>query len=295
MKTIRVGTRGSDLALWQTRWVESLIRQHHLDVQVEEIIITTEGDVSAINSPDVAGWTMGAFVGAIESALTNGEIDYAVHSCKDLPSESSEGLTIAAFPPRAAVNDVLITREEVNLDVIPTGFKVGTSSPRRKYQFLRHADVEILPLRGNVPTRIKKLVQGDYDGIILALAGIERLELDVPFMTVLPSHRFVPAPAQGAVAVQSRSDSDCLSILKSIDHSTTRKRVEAERAFLAGVAATCDTPVGALATIDKDEITLAAQLFSDDGNEFAEGTERGKDPVELGRAMAKEFRTRIEA
>src|ERR1051325_7162051 len=153
---LRVGTRGSDLALWQSRWVRAALRQLHPELAIEEVIIKTQGD--QLNEQPFGGtWPVGAFVGAIEQALLDESIDFAVHSFKDLQTAATRGLVVAAVPAREAVNDVLLTREMVQLDKLPPRFKVGTSSPRRSAQFRRLGNVEIVPIRGNVPTRVAKL------------------------------------------------------------------------------------------------------------------------------------------
>ncbi|MHC4775518.1 MAG: hydroxymethylbilane synthase, partial [Planctomycetota bacterium] len=238
-------------------------------------------------------WPVGGFVTALETALLAGEIDVAVHSHKDLPSRSPDGLAIAAIPPREAVHDVLVTREPVDLDHLPPGFRAGTSSPRRAAQLRRIAAVEILPLRGNVPTRLEKLQRGDYDGIVCAAAGLHRLGVEPAHATVLPPQRFLPAPAQGALAVQTRAGDGSAAVVAGIDHAETRRAVDAERAFLAGVDAGCQTPLGAWADIGSGTIELRGQLFSDDGQRMVEGIETGDDPMEVGRGLAARLRAEL--
>ncbi len=286
MTKLRVGTRGSDLALWQTGWVSNLLRAAHPELEIERIIIKTHGDTATEQRFD-EDWPVGGFVGAIEQELAGERIDFAVHSYKDLQTIVTAGLVIAAIPEREIVHDILVSSEPVVLDNLPRGFRLGTSSPRRMAQFRRIADVEIVPIRGNVPTRIAK-VQGDgLDGTILAAAGVKRLGLDPPNPLELPVDRFVPAPAQGALAIQAREGSLAAEMLVVLDDAPTRRRVVAERSFLRAINAGCHTPVGALASLDGNAVDLHAQLFSDDGTRLSEGTERGEDPAAVGRQLAE--------
>jgi hydroxymethylbilane synthase len=249
-------------------------------------VIRTHGDLER-ERPFDETWPVGGFVTALESALRAGEIDVAVHSYKDLPSVSPEGLAIAAVPDREAVHDVLVTREAIDLDQLRPGFRVGTSSPRRAAQIRRAAAVEVLPLRGNVPTRLGKLETGQYDGIICAAAGLRRLGLEPAHLVILPPQRFVPAPAQGALAVQVRAGDPAVSIVSTLEHADTRRAVDAERAFLARAAAGCRTALGASARVEPDSLELRGQLFSDDGRRWAEGIESGSDPSSVGECLAE--------
>lgn len=285
MTRLRVGTRGSDLALWQTRWVCDRLREAHLNLTIDEVIIQTHGDI-ATDQPFDSDWPAGGFVGAIEQALISKKIDFAVHSFKDLPSAITIGLIIAAIPQRQSVHDVLLTNEAVELSNLPGGFKIGTSSPRRAAQLSRWNDVAIVPIRGNVPTRVAKLNQSDYDGVVLAAAGLIRLDIQHPHTIDLPVERYIPAPAQGALAVQTRENEPAVEIIAAIDHPNSRTTVEAERSFLQTVGAGCHTPIAALATFKGDEIALHAQLFSDDGSVMVEGKESGKHPVQIGKILA---------
>jgi hydroxymethylbilane synthase len=290
--TLRVGTRGSDLALWQTNWITSLLANSRPDVTIEQEIITTHGDANVEAAFDGA-WPVGSFVSAIEAVLMQERVDFAVHSFKDLTTQSPDDLVIAAVPPRADVHDVLLTREAMTLDEVGDGFRVGSSSPRRAAQMKRHAKVEIVPLRGNVPTRVEKLNSGDYDGVILAAAGLNRLGITPEHTIVLPTGRFVPAPAQGAVAVQVKRGTPAEAIIASIDDFPSHRAVRAERSLIAAVEAGCQTPVGALATLNGDEVTLHAQLFSDDGVAFTEGSHTGDDPVIVGRELGLRLRAEL--
>jgi hydroxymethylbilane synthase len=285
MTVFRVGTRGSRLALTQTRWVCAQLQVAQPSVTTEELVIKTHGDI-ARDRPFDETWPVGSFVTALEEALIAAEIDVAVHSYKDLPSLSPDGLTIAAVPPREVVHDLLVTREPADLEALPAGFRVGTSSPRRTALLRRLPGVEILPLRGNVPTRLEKLEQGEYDGIVCAAAGLRRLGLEPAHAIVMPPQRFVPAPAQGALAIQTRAGDGAAAVVAVLEHAETRRTVDAERAFLARIEAGCQTPLGAWARLESGGIELCGQLFSDDGVHMAEGAETGDDPVAVGQKLA---------
>lgn len=286
MTRLRVGTRGSDLALWQTRWVCDRLREAHADLEIEEIIIKTHGDL-VTDKPFDGDWPVGSFVTAIEQALTDKEVDFAVHSFKDLPSAITEGLVISAIPQRQVVHDVLLTSDPMELANLPSGYKIGTSSPRRSAQLLRDYDVTIVPIRGNVPTRVAKVNDPEYDAVVLAAAGLTRLGIEHPYVIDLPTDRFVPAPAQGALAIQTRENEIAGVLVGAIDHKPSRCAVEAERSFLHAVGAGCQTPVGALATIKGQSITLHGQLFSDDGCDLAESKETGNNPLQIGISLAE--------
>ncbi|MBN2563777.1 MAG: hydroxymethylbilane synthase [Phycisphaerae bacterium] len=286
MTKLRVGTRGSDLALRQTRWVCGELRKIHPRLRLEEVIIKTHGDV-VTDRPFGGDWPVGAFVHAIEQALIEERIDVAVHSYKDLQTATTAGLLIAAVPVREVVHDVLLTRGPVDLDNLPAGFRIGTSSPRRSAQFRHLADVQIVPLRGNMPTRVAKLERENLDGVVLAAAGLRRLGLRHEHMLSLPTDRFVPAPAQGALAVQARDTGEAAEVVQALDDAPSRRAVEAERSFLRGINAGCHTPAAALATIEGPTISLHAQLFSDDGERMVQGREVGDDAETVGLAIAR--------
>ena len=285
MTSLRVGTRGSELALRQTQWVCDLLRTAHPSLSIEQVIIKTHGDVAKgqLFGPD---WPVGGFVGAIEQALLQDRIAFAVHSYKDLQTTVTPGLIVAAVPAREVVHDVLVTRKPVELRELSRRFRVGTSSPRRAAQLRRFADVEIVPIRGNVPTRIDKLQSEGLDGVVLAAAGLKRLGLDPPHRIELPMDRFVPAPAQGALAIQARVSDPVIPLIAEIEHEPSRVSTEAERAFLHASGAGCHTPIGALAVLEGRRISLQGQFFSDDGRRMVEGREVGDDPQSIGRRLA---------
>lgn len=285
MTTLRVGTRGSALARTQTRWVCDRLEAAHDGLHIEEIVIKTHGD-AAVDAPFDDRWPVGSFVTALEAALLASDIDFAVHSFKDLPSASPDGLVVSAIPPRELVHDVLVVREPLDLDALPDGFRIGTSSPRRIAQLRRLGGVEIVPIRGNVPTRLEKINDGTADGVVLAAAGLRRLSIEPSHTIVLPADRFVPAPAQGALAIQTRDGDDAAAIVAVMEDEPTRRAINAERAFLARTEAGCHTPIGALAVGAGDGVELRAQLFSDDGEHLAEGVEIGDDPFAVGTQLA---------
>ena len=294
MAVLRLGTRGSDLALTQSRWFCAQLVAAHTDIEIQEVIIKTHGDLS-VDQPFSADMPVGIFVSALERALTEERIDLAVHSFKDLQTTETEGLVVAAIPEREVAHDVLLTREPVELDRLSAGFRVGTSSPRRSAQFRRLGNVEIVPIRGNVPTRVGKLESGELDGVILAAAGLKRLGISHPHATPLPTDRFVPSPAQGALAVQVRESSPAENAIRTMDHAPSRRVVEAERSFLKTINAGCHTPVGALADIHEGGILLRGQLFSDDGDRMVEGTESGDEPIAVGRRLAEKLMKELGA
>lgn len=296
---LRAGTRGSDLALWQTRHVAALLKQHNANIAIEEVIIQTHGEKQPQQIIGTAAWPIGGFVREIEAALSAGDVDFAVHSYKDMPSIDPPGLIVAAVLERGPIHDCLIARDaataETLREILRTGDhphrpRIGTSSPRRTRQLREAFNAHTLPLRGNVPTRLRKLHDENFDAVCLAAAGLDRLELDTPHRVDLPLDRFPTAPAQGAIAVQVRQGTDAQAILSSIDHAPTRRAITAERAFLLSIGASCQTPVAATATLDaQDSITLHVQLFGvgDKANERFEARETGDDPLALGQRLAK--------
>ncbi len=286
MTLLRIGTRGSELALIQTRMVcQSLVRVDPT-LRFEEVILKTHGDREA-QAPFDIHWPAGGFTGAIEQALLGGEIDLAVHSYKDLPTAETPGLIVAAVPPREAVHDVLVSREAIDPKRLPRRLRIGTCSPRRAAQLRRFlSDVNVVPIRGNVPTRLEKLERGEYDAIVLAAAGLNRLGIKPAFYCELAVKAFVPAAAQGALAVQVRAGETPASIVAAISDLPTWRAVEGERAFLRGISAGCHTPVGALAVADGAVVRLHGQLFSDDGTRMVEGIESDPFPEAAGRRLA---------
>lgn len=293
MSTLRVGTRGSDLALWQTNWVCDRLREAHPSLQIEQVIIKTHGDVVTDRNFG-RDWPVGAFVSALENALTDERIDFAVHSFKDLQTAETAGLVIAATPPREVVHDLLLTRTEMRLEDLPQGGRIGTNSPRRAAQLLRLGEFEIVPIRGNVPTRIAKIEREGLDAVVLAAAGVKRLGIEYPYVIELPTDVMVPAPAQGALAIQTRQSSEAVKLLGVLDHPPTRCAVTAERGFLRQINAGCHTPVGALASVAGEQVSLHARLFSDDYAHVVEGRESGTDPTIVGNSLADRLMSELK-
>jgi len=258
------------------------------------VVIKTHGDLAPDQRID-ASWPDGAFVGALESALLEGRIDLAVHSCKDLPTTLTAGLTLAALPAREAAYDVLLTTRPMSLDRIPDGARIGTGSPRRAAQMRAVANVEIVPIRGNVPTRIAKMEREGLDGIVLAAAGLRRLGIEHPHELALPVERFVPAAGQGALAVQTRDGDSEERLVEVLDDPGTRWAVTAERAFLRAIGAGCTTPVGAFAVAKDGKVTLRVQLFSEDGGQEVSAVETDPDPEVIGRRLGGRVLLKIGA
>ncbi|MBA2744124.1 MAG: hydroxymethylbilane synthase [Chthoniobacterales bacterium] len=274
---IVLGTRGSDLARAQTRMVEHAIRSAWQEIDVSVQIITTRGDESAVPQADPVdrkAGRKGLFTSEIERALVAGEIDVAVHSAKDLPSEQGAGLEIGATLPRGAVDDVLVTKTAATIgSIVPDG-TIATGSIRRTCQVRAvRPDLHIVDLRGNVPTRLRKLGASDWDGIILARAGLERLGFDLSAgafsfeqlryrCELLPSDVFLTAGGQGVLALQVRSTDDATKqFVETIGDAETLLRLRAEREFLRLLDGDCDSPVGVLAMIKDGSMTIRAQLF----------------------------------
>lgn len=290
---LRVGTRGSDLALWQTNWVCERLKEAHPSLKIEQTIIKTHGDVIAERKFD-KDWPVGAFVSALENALLENRVDFAVHSFKDLQTAPTEGLTIAATPQREVVHDLLLTRTNVRLEDLPKGARIGTGSPRRSAQLQQLGEFEIVPIRGNVPTRVAKIEREGLDGVVVAAAGVKRLGIEHPFVIDLPTDRFLPAPAQGALAIQTRVDDEAEALIAVLDHPGTHRAVDAERFVLSAINAGCHTPVGALARVEGSKIELHARLFSGDFARCAEGVESGDDPRVVGTALGLRLLAELE-
>ncbi len=268
-RTIRIGTRSSRLSLWQTNYIAGLIRAHHGDVAIELKTYQTRGDQQLdLPLPSIGG--KGLFTLELESAMQRGEIDCAVHSLKDLPTEESAEIVIAAIPQRGDHRDALVSRDGLTLEQLPPGSCVGSSSLRRQAQLLRlRPDLELVDIRGNVPTRIQKLMSDDsaYDAIVLAVAGLERLGLAQHISASFDIDRMTSAAGQGALAVQCPRDSDLPALLMPLNHRPTEHATEAERAFLGALAGGCSTPVGAYAHVVAGTLRLQARVVATDGTQ----------------------------
>ena len=254
-RTLRIGTRGSDLALVQARWVAARLAEH--GVTSEIVIIRTEGD----DRPVDTAWGEGAFVGRIVAALLDGSVDLAVHSAKDVPTTEPDRLVIAAYPPREDPRDALVCRiRGTTLETLPVGARVGTDSPRR-VAFLKaiRPDLDLHPLHGNVDTRLAKLDRGDSDALVLAVAGLTRLDRAERIDDVLPATVIPSAPGQGSLALQVRAeDAEAIAAVGLLDDTDTRVAVEAERALLAGTGGGCRSPIGAVGTVKDGRLEVRA-------------------------------------
>ncbi len=269
LSSLRFGTRGSDLALWQTTHVMSLLQAAIPTLNVAYEIIKTRGD-HVLDTPLPLMGGKGVFTAELETDLHNKRIDCAVHSLKDLPTENPAGLVISAIAARANPADVLVSRKGYTLATLPDGARIGTSSTRRAAQLLhQRPDLHFLDIRGNVDTRIRKALapETEYDAIVLAYAGLERLgRIDVVSET-FTFDDMLPAPGQGAIAVQSRDETAILETLASIHHLETALAVSAERAFLAGLGGGCSIPVAANAHWHDQQLVLRGRVSAPDGSQ----------------------------
>ena len=287
-RTIRVGTRGSALALLQTDLFIHALKSVAAEVDVETVIMNTAGDTDKQTPLAILGG-QGIFAKELEAALLTGQIDVAVHSAKDLTSELPEGLTLGAVLNRADPRDVLLTVDGASLSELPAGARVGTSSRRRVMQ-LRQARPDLRPveLRGNIDTRLRKLADGQVDAAIMAAAGIERMGWADRIGEYLPVHTFVPPPGQGALGIECRAgDADVLALLKSVNDEVVQSEVETERAFLREVGGGCQSPIGAFATIDGEMLTLHAMLA--DENLTVACYQNATSSLERATTMAREL------
>jgi len=257
MKIIRIATRGSKLALWQAHHISELLQKQYPQMEVELNIIKTKGD-KILDVPLAKIGGKGLFVKEIEEALLAGTADIAVHSMKDVPAELPAGLKLGIIPKREVPTDCLLSVHYANLFALPPNARVGTSSLRRQSQLLAmRQDLEIVTLRGNLDTRVGKLMQGEFDAIIVASAGLERLGLTAPHRQELAPPHFYPAVAQGALGIEYRTDRPELDkLLAFIDHAPSRACVEAERAFLFGLDGGCQVPIAGHATLDGSTLTM---------------------------------------
>jgi hydroxymethylbilane synthase len=284
-------TRPSALARWQTQWVMNALKKVHHDLTCEEKIITTQGDrILDKPLPQIGG--KGVFTQELESELLSGAVHCAVHSLKDLPVENPEGLTIGCIPARAEVRDALISKNGFTLATLPQNAVVGTSSLRRAAQLLAACPaLKTESLRGNVDTRLRKAMEGQYDAIILAGAGLTRLGLDQHVTEWLPLDVMLPAPGQGALAVQCRStDLTTLSLFAALEHESARKAVTAERAFLSGLGGGCAVPVAAYAAAVNGQpliVSMTGLVISEDRKKAIKVTGEGTDALELGNELAQ--------
>jgi hydroxymethylbilane synthase len=293
-RTLRIGTRASALARRQTELVARAL-DAAVDVAVDVVPIVTQGDRSGAALAEIGG--TGVFVTALREALLAGSIDVAVHSYKDLPTAVADGIVIAAVPPREDPRDALVARDGLTLGELPAGARVGTGSPRRAAQLRALGlGLDIVPVRGNVDTRLGKVASGELDAVVLALAGLRRLGRAGEATEVLDPIQVLPAPAQGALAVECRtSDESTRAVLAALDDADTRSAVTAERALLAGLEAGCSAPVGALAVValgdDGTEVFLRGSVTAVDGSAAVRLSATGPTTAaeEVGRRLAADL------
>ena len=269
-RTVRIATRQSALALWQARHVSGLLQRADPELDVQLLPMTTRGD-RLLETPLAQIGGKGLFLKELERAMLDGEADLAVHSMKDVPVEMTEGLTVCSVLERANPCDAWLSQEGLGVDDLPAGAIVGTSSLRRQSQLLaRRPDVQVKSLRGNVDTRLKKLQDGDYDAIILAVAGLQRLGLGAAITDQLAAPDWLPAPCQGAIGLQCRSDDDStIRLLQRLNHPATSQRVKAERAVSLELGGSCQLPLAAYAEHGAgDELVLHAMVGSSDGRQI---------------------------
>ncbi len=290
MRPLRLGTRASPLARRQTAEAAAVLAGQ--GVETSSVTISTQGDRDRQTSLLQLGG-QGVFTRALEEALVDDRIDVAVHSAKDLPTELLDGTAIVAYLPRADVRDVLVSRRGESLAALNPGARVGTSSRRRAAQLLtRRPDLRVEDVRGNVDTRLRKVERGEYDAIVLAAAGLARMDRLDAVSEYLPINVMLPAPGQGAIALQARADdSETAAALSAANHAPTALAVRAERGVLAALGAGCSLPVAALAHLRGAELTLLAQVLDPAGTQIvtAQRSAAGSDPETLGRAVGEEL------
>ena len=289
MTSLRIATRGSRLALAQSGLVAAALREHGMPAEL--LTVRTSGD--RLRGPLHTSGGKGLFVKEIEEALLEDRADLAVHSAKDLPARSAPGLAVVAVPPRADARDALVGREPgASLAGLPRGARVGTGSVRRTAQLLaRRPDLDVVPLRGNVDTRLRRLEEGDLAAVILACAGLERLGLAAHIHERIDPAHMLPAVNQGLLAIQAREGSELAASLAALGDPAATACVRAERAFLEELEGDCNVPLAALARVAGRELSLQGLVATPDGSRVVEGTRTGPgdEPEGLGRALAEEL------
>ena len=287
---LRIGTRGSKLALTQSEWVKRQLEARHHDVRVIITKIKTSGD-KILDSPLSKIGGKGLFVKEIEAALLEGDVDVAVHSMKDVPGELPEGLELALFPEREDPRDALISNHYPSIDALPEGASIGTGSLRRSAQLLHiRPDLVVVPLRGNVDTRLNKLESGGLQGIILASAGLKRLGLEDKITQFLPVETLLPAIGQGALGLELRQDDHrTKERLHFLNHEQTCLTVRAERALLKELEGGCQVPIGGFGRLDGNHLILEGLVAELDGSRIIRDNARGPkdEPEEIGVTLAK--------
>ena len=287
---VKIGSRGSKLALWQANWVKSALQSENLSLVIDISIIKTKGD-KILDVPLAKVGGKGLFVKEIEEALLNGKIDLAVHSMKDMPADIPEGLCIGSVPKREDPGDALISKNGKSFTELKTGARIGTGSLRRGAQLLHaRSDIEIVPLRGNLDTRIRKLETEDLDAVILAVAGIKRLDLEDKITEVLPKRIMLPAVGQGALCIEIRqNDPQIESKVNKLDHRETRVAVMGERAMLNRLEGSCQIPIAGYGEINGGVLTLRGLVSDLTGKKVIRDRIEGdvSNPEEIGVALAE--------
>lgn len=290
MRKIRVGTRGSNLALWQANFVKAILEKQNPGVLFELVIIKTEGDLDQRSSLTQIGG-QGIFTKELEKALLNNTIDIAVHSLKDLPSSMPEELMLGAVPERGPVEDVLVTEKGLSLDQLPEDARIATGSIRRKSQLLNlRPDLILTDLRGNIDTRIRKLREQDLDGIIMARAALIRLELDRIQYVAFSTRDMLPAVGQGAIGIQVRKeDREVTDIIQPVNHYETFQAVSAEREMLYTLDSGCQFPVGSYAHVSDGQLEIKGFVGSEDGGQilYEQVKMDARDPRSAGKLLAE--------
>ena len=289
---LRLGTRGSALALWQARHAASRLAGGHPGLDVELVVLKTEGDRFA-DAALTASRGRGVFVREIEEGILAGTIDAAVHSLKDLPTDIAPGTVLAAILPRGDPRDALVARSTRSVSELPEGAVVATGSPRRRGQLLAaRPDLAFVDVRGNVDTRLRKLGEGGFHALVLAAAGLTRLQVDPGLWTAIPTDVCLPAPGQGALAIQTRADDgETRALIDVLDDVDTARATTVERAFLRALGAGCLAPAGALARVHAGLLTVEAVVATTDGTRVVRRTATGAaaEADALGVAVALEI------
>jgi len=295
LQKVIIASRGSQLALWQSNWVRSNLERLNPGLGVEIKIIKTKGDLILDQAlPELGAAGKGLFTRELEEEMLDGRADLAVHSLKDLPTDLPEGLGIGAISEREDVRDALVAREGImSFAELPYGAVVGTSSLRRQSQMLSvRPDIKVVPIRGNVDTRLRKLDEKQFDAIVLAAAGLHRLDRGHRITQYLSESFLLPAVGQGALGIETRSQDERINnMVKRIDHAPTRFACEAERAFLTGLGGGCLVPIAALARASEGEVTINGLVAKADGSEVIRGKETGaaRSASEIGGRLAEKL------
>ncbi|MCJ7545430.1 MAG: hydroxymethylbilane synthase [Deltaproteobacteria bacterium] len=289
MKQIKIGTRGSKLALQQSAWVRKRIAERHPELSIEVVRIKTTGDkITDVPLAQVGG--KGLFVKEIEEALLRGDIDLAVHSMKDVPTDLPSGLHLGAITEREDPRDVLISREGQRLKQLPVGARIGTSSLRRKAQLLAiNPQWEIIPLRGNLDTRIRRLETAGLDAVIVAAAGVRRMGLEQKVTEPLPFTTMLPAVGQGALGIECREEGGINELIAFLRHAESTMAVQGERAFLRRLEGGCQVPIAAYGKVERGRLLLRGLVARLDGSQLFRAEAQGDDPESVGKQVAEDL------